>query len=92
MAETNRCLACGREYEICGLCPAAVTFTPWRRIYCSADCFRMFETARSYKNGEKTKQEARRSLARIKTDGYQDFHTNTGKIITEIMTDGGNEL
>lgn len=85
MAEKNFCIACGKEYEVCPNCPDSTSFVPWRRRYCSVDCFKAFEIARSYANNEKTKEEAYESLSNIKNKDFSEFNTATGEIIRKIM-------
>ena len=72
-------------YDACIHCPTDVGFTPWRSMHCSIDHFKIFELARDYVNGKLSKDEAIEKLARTNTEGYEDFDTQTGSVLREIL-------
>lgn len=85
MSTKSICLCCGREYEVCPHCPTAVSYTPWRRLHCSAEHFKLFETAREYQNGTLSKADAKARLSRLDLTGYEHFGTQTGEVIQKIL-------
>lgn len=84
MSKKAICICCGKEYELCPHCPTFIAYTPWRRMHCSIEHFKVFETAREYKNGTLSKESARERLSRIGITGYENWSTQTGEVIEEI--------
>ena len=56
------CSVCGKKYHICSSCSAAKTFTSWRKIACSANCYKIFSALSSYTNGYAKEEETAKLL------------------------------
>ena len=52
MPRKQKCICCGKTYDLCIHCPTDVGYTPWRTMHCSVDHFKIFELVRDYVNGK----------------------------------------
>lgn len=40
--EMHHCIICGKSYKFCDSCRNIRSFTPWRTIACSAECYQAY--------------------------------------------------
>lgn len=79
-----KCSICGRKYHVCNDCAAAKSFTPWRKVACSVDCYRIFTVLNDYTNGRTDKEETKKLLSRYDLSGKDTFEANIKASIEEI--------
>lgn len=48
----HKCIICGQEYYHCNDCDKMQTFTPWRRVACSVECYQVYLGWLMYREGE----------------------------------------
>lgn len=41
MGDTHRCIICGKSYKFCDSCRKACTYTPWRVIADTPECYQV---------------------------------------------------
>lgn len=70
------CSICGTKYHICNSCSNTKSFTPWRVITCSKDCYQIFLALCAYTNGYATKEETKDALTRCNLCNLQTFEKN----------------
>lgn len=58
----HRCIICGKKYYHCNDCDRMKTFTPWRRVACSSECYQTYLAWRMYQDGEMTAEEMKKVL------------------------------
>lgn len=58
----HRCIICGKLYYHCNDCDRMKTFTPWRRVACSSECYQTYLAWRMYQDGEMTAEEMKEVL------------------------------
>ena len=56
----NHCLICGKGYYVCHSCREVRTFSPWRSITDTANCFKIYRVLSDYNGKCITKEQASR--------------------------------
>ena len=64
----HRCIICGKMYYHCNDCDRMKTFTPWRRVACSSECYQTYLAWRMYQDGEMTAEEMNQKLDSLKQE------------------------
>lgn len=52
MAYSHQCITCGKGYNSCDSCRNVKSFTPWRTIACSGECFQLYMLIRACQKDE----------------------------------------
>jgi hypothetical protein len=79
------CSVCGKPYHICGDCTNTKSFSPWRTVADSLNCYKIFLILRDYTNGYTIKSEARELLQKCDLSGLENFQKNIKNSILEIL-------
>lgn len=91
MPRKQKCICCGKTYDLCIHCPTDVGYTPWRSMHCSVDHFKIFELVRDYVNGKLPKDKILEMLAKTNTEGYERFNTQTSAVLRELFKPDGED-
>lgn len=83
-----KCSICGIRYHICNSCANTKSFTPWRTIACSANCYKIFMALSAYTNGLATKEETRDILKSSDLTYFEMFEDNIRSSIRNILAEG----
>lgn len=82
-----KCSICGTRYHICNDCNNAVSFTPWRTIACSINCYKIFLAINDYTNGRSSKSETKSILYNCDLSEMDSFEKNIKDAIVTILQD-----
>lgn len=80
-----RCSICGTKYHVCNDCSNTKAFTPWRKIVCSIDCYKIYMALSAYTNGYATKEETKSILKEYDLSQLDTFEENIKASIKEIL-------
>lgn len=68
------CAICGTKYHVCNTCRNTKSFTPWRTVTDTIDCYKIYTTIHDYSTGHIDKETAKKQLASEKMpDTFQDY-------------------
>lgn len=68
------CAICGTKYHVCNTCRNTKSFTPWRTVTDTIDCYKIYTTIHDYSTGHINKETAKKQLASEKMpDIFQDY-------------------
>lgn len=81
------CGICSTRYHICPDCSGAKAFTPWRKIVCSPNCYKIYIALSSYTNGHAAKDETKEILKELDLSQSETFKDNIKAAIKEIMAE-----
>ncbi|MCD7996366.1 MAG: hypothetical protein LUH21_03935 [Clostridiales bacterium] len=82
-----KCSICGKMYHVCNDCNNTASFTPWRKIACSINCYKIFLALNSYTNKHSAKNETKEILSECDLSELNSFEPNIKMAIEEIMRD-----
>lgn len=86
MAEKlNKCAVCGKEYKVCPTCAKIKSFTSWRTITDTINCYRIYMALSDYTNKYSTKAETKKILSECDLSDLEKFNENIKTSIKEIM-------
>ena len=71
------CIICGKGYHACDSCDEIQSFTPWRKLACSPEHYKLYILI--------TKEEVKSMLVNIDLTGMKDFKESTKKVLDEIL-------
>lgn len=93
MAEylNTTCSICGKKYHVCADCSTTTSYTPWRKIACSTDCYKIFMAIQAYTNGYATKAETRDKICTCDLSRLDTFQDNIQNIIRELQKEDTKE-
>lgn len=80
-----RCSICGQKYHVCSDCTNTKSFTPWRKVACSIDCYKIFMALSLYTNRYATKEETREIIKGYDLSKLDTFEDNIKTSIQEIL-------
>lgn len=87
------CSICGEKYHVCNSCRNTKSFTPWRSVADSINCYKIYTIVHEYTYKVLTKKQAREKLNDCIMPKTFQLHIKT--VIDEIMQDNdmlaGNE-
>ena len=93
MAEKiNICSICGKEYTVCPNCQGVKTYTPWRTVTDSMNCWQIYTVLSSYTNKHINKEEAKKELSQCDLSNIKSFDKDVKRAIKNIMADDKNDL
>lgn len=81
------CSICGHKYHICNDCSKTASFTPWRSIACSANCYKIFMALNAYTNKHASKKETKQLLKRCDLSKLDTFEVNIKSSVEDILKD-----
>lgn len=81
-----KCSICGEKYHVCDDCLNTRTFTPWRKIACSINCYKIFIALNDFTNKRETKERTRQFLSELDLSELESFEENIKLKIKEIMS------
>lgn len=81
------CSICGNKYHMCITCSEVKSFTPWRTIVDTVNCYKIFLTLKDYTNNAKTKENARAELEKYDLSEIDIFIPEVKSAIEEILKD-----
>ena len=81
----NHCLICGKGYHVCHSCREIRTFSPWRSITDTANCFKIYRVLSDYNSGNLTKDKAREQLLHCDLTAKDTFKERPRNTINEIL-------
>lgn len=68
------CAICGTKYHVCNTCRNTKSFTPWRTVTDTIDCYKIYTTIHDYSTGHIDQETAKKQLASEKMpDTFQDY-------------------
>lgn len=79
------CIICGKGYHACDSCDEIQSFTPWRKLACNPEHYKLYILLKQYNANVITKEEAKSMLANIDLTGMKDFKESTKKVLDEIL-------
>lgn len=79
------CIICGKGYHACDSCDEIQSFTPWRKLACSPEHYKLYILLKQYNSNVITKEEAKSMLANIDLTGMKDFKESAKKVLDEIL-------
>ncbi|MDE7367505.1 MAG: hypothetical protein K2N24_09140 [Lachnospiraceae bacterium] len=85
--QNARCSICGQAYHICNSCSGRGTYTPWRTVACSMDCYQLFLALNSYTNGYATQEETRTLLEQLDLSRFSTLEEHIQTSIRSILSD-----
>ncbi|EXG87844.1 hypothetical protein K413DRAFT_4745 [Clostridium sp. ASBs410] len=86
MGELNaKCSICGKKYHVCHTCSNTISFTPWRKITDTTNCYKIFLILRDYTNGYVDKESTRDLLNGCDLKELDTYEDNIKKTINEIL-------
>lgn len=62
---SSNCLLCGKEYEVCKLCPRTRLYTPWRLDFDEPRHFQIYAIVQDVRSNTVTDSEAKEQLDRL---------------------------
>ena len=81
----NYCLICGKGYHVCHSCREVRTFSPWRSITDTANCFKIYRVLSDYNGKYITKEQAREQLLNCDLTAKDTFKERPRNTINEIL-------
>lgn len=86
MGEINaKCSICGKGYHVCNTCSNTISFTPWRKITDTTNCYKIFLILRDYTNGYLDKEATKKLLFECDLKEINTYEDNTKSAINEIL-------
>ena len=79
------CSICGKRYHVCSTCSETKSFTPWRTIVDTINCYKIFLIIRDYTNKNKTKDDAKKELERCDLSEMDAYLPEIKLVIQEIL-------
>lgn len=79
------CSICGKKYHVCGTCKQTKTFTPWRRITDSVNCYKIFIALTEYQNGHTDKKTTKEVLEKCDLSGLAGMKPGVQDTIKNIL-------
>lgn len=79
------CTVCGGKYHVCNDCRNTRTFTPWRTVADSMNCYRIYLILLDYTNGYLDARAAGERLKGCDLSGMETFAEHIRKAIREIL-------
>lgn len=90
MKDNAVCKVCGRSYRICGHCPstAGLSYTPWRKICDTSDCYGIFLAVWGYNSGQNSAEETKEQLSKLDLGRVETetFDPDIKKVINKLMS------
>lgn len=80
-----RCSICNTAYHVCNDCTKTESFTPWRKIACSVNCYGIYMALSGYTNGKSSKNETKDILSKYDLSNLNSFRENIKKCILDIQ-------
>ena len=87
-----KCSICGKPYHLCNDCANTKSFTPWRTIADTVNCYKIFLTLRDYTNGYVSKDDIKKALKNCDLSELETFEENIKKSIKEILLEDKNKV
>lgn len=86
----SECLLCGKEYEVCKLCPRVREFTPWRIDFDEPRHFQIYAIVQDIRANTLTNAEAKESLDRLHVtrDEVLTFVPSVQATLLPVLDDG----
>ena len=81
----NYCLICGKGYHVCHSCREIRTFTPWRTIADTPNCYSIYLILSDYNGGSISKEHAREALLQCDLTAKETFKERPRNTINEII-------
>lgn len=81
------CSICGKGYHLCMTCNEVKSFTPWRSIVDTVNCYKIFLSIKDYTNKAKTKEIAKSELVRFDLSEVDDFVPEIRDVVKEILSE-----
>lgn len=79
------CSICNTPYHICPDCSTTTSFTPWKKIVCSPNCYKIFVSLSGNTNGYADKAETKEKLSKCDLSNLDSFEPNVKSAIKDIM-------
>lgn len=80
-----KCSICGTKYHVCNDCKNTKSFTPWKMVACSMNCYKIFMALRDYTNGYAAKEETKNILKDSDLSNLETFEENIKASIKNIL-------
>lgn len=80
----STCCICGNDYYCCQDNQEIKSFTPWKRITCSLEHYKIFLILRDYTNQMISKEVAKEKLSKCNLSDVKHFAENIRYTINEI--------
>ena len=91
MANTRKCLTCGKVYNYCPTCGKAAD-TPWKKSYDTESCKSLFNVISGYNMGIKTKKDIKRVLDKYNITDYSRYVPNISSVLEELFSVKNNSF
>lgn len=87
MAEKNNavCSICGKGYHVCLSCRDAIQLAPYKKLCCSADCYRIFQVVKGFSTGVYTKDEFKSRLKKIDLSNLENYREHIKALIKDTL-------
>jgi len=86
MSEKNNaaCTICGKKYQLCATCASAQSYTGWRKITDTTNCYKLFILLQQYTNKRITAKEAKAHLNGLDLTELSTFLPHVKQAIDQI--------
>jgi len=64
----HNCIICGEGYYYCNDCGAMKSFTPWRRVACSTECYQSYLAFMDYRDHDHDEEKFAKAIEQIGMD------------------------
>jgi len=64
----HNCIICGEGYYYCNDCGAMKSFTPWRRVACSIECYQTYLAFMDYRDHDHDSEKFAKAIDQIGMD------------------------
>lgn len=79
------CSVCGKKYHMCSDCSEVKSFTPWRTVACSTECYKIYLVLSNFNNGFINKAETKEQLSNCNLSNLDLFESNIKELINNIL-------
>lgn len=94
MQAKRNCVVCGREYETCAYCEQVRTYTPWRVIACSPECYQVYLAYLIWRDNGKNDLLFAETVDRVCADKKPQMPANMLEVYLrgkKVLEDGAGE-
>lgn len=81
----TKCSICGKEYYRCMSSMNMKSFTPWKAITDSIDCYKIYLTLQAYHNGHANRSKTQLDLRKCNLSELHSFPSELKNTILEIL-------
>lgn len=81
-----KCAICDKKYHLCKTCEDVKTFSPWRTVTDTIDCYKIFLVLSEYTK-TKNKEQAKKELSTCNLKEKDTFAPHIKAAIDEIMAE-----